>query len=217
MTGNDQGYRHAFFATTTFHHRATMPATTGCLPSLSPPKATRYKPDGSTQEVTVWCSNDYLGMGQHPDVIAAMQEAIASCGSGAGGTRNISGTNHQHVELERELADLHGKEAALIFTSGYVSNWASLGTLASKLPNCAVFSDALNHASMIEGIRHSKAERFIFKHNDPKHLDELMPPGRPGPAEAGGVRKRLLDGRRHRADRRDLRRRRQAQRDDLPR
>ncbi|MGI9512749.1 MAG: 5-aminolevulinate synthase [Anderseniella sp.] len=138
------------------------------------PKAARYKTDGSVCDVTVWCSNDYLGMGQNKDVIAAMTAAIQQCGAGAGGTRNISGTNHHHVELERELADLHGKEAALIFTSGYVSNWASLGTLASKLPGCVVFSDSDNHASMIEGIRHSKAERHIWKHNDPEDLDRLL-------------------------------------------
>ncbi len=138
------------------------------------PRAARYKTDGSVSDVTVWCSNDYLGMGQNKNVIAAMTAAINQCGAGAGGTRNISGTNHHHVELERELADLHAKEAALIFTSGYVSNWASLGTLASKLPGCAVFSDADNHASMIEGIRHSKAERHIWKHNDPEDLDRLL-------------------------------------------
>lgn len=138
------------------------------------PTALWHRSDGQKQRVTVWCSNDYLGMGQHPDVLAAMHEAIDLSGAGTGGTRNISGTNRQHVALETELADLHGKEAALIFTSGWISNLAALATLGRVLPNCAIFSDAQNHNSMIEGIRRSGADKFIFRHNDAAHLDELM-------------------------------------------
>ncbi len=145
------------------------------------PSATHHKPAG-TAPVTVWCSNDYLGMGQHPDVLAAMHEALDRCGAGAGGTRNIGGTNHFHILLEQELADLHGTEAALLFNSGYMSNWASLSTLAARMPGCVVISDELNHASMIEGIRHSRAERVLFRHNDMADLrDKLaaVDPGRP--------------------------------------
>lgn len=138
------------------------------------PSAIFYPKNEKPRNIVVWCSNDYLGMGQNSKTVKAMKLALDTCGAGAGGTRNISGTNNFHVELEAELADLHGKESALLFTSGYVSNWAALSTIASRVPNCIVFSDSKNHASMIEGIRHSKAKCVIWKHNDVNDLAEKL-------------------------------------------
>ncbi|MFN4042485.1 MAG: 5-aminolevulinate synthase [Brevundimonas sp.] len=138
------------------------------------PCAVRRREDGTEQDVVVWCSNDYLGMGQHPDVVAAMQDEVAEAGAGAGGTRNISGTTRSAVDLEAELASWHQKEAALLFTSGYVANEATLTTLQRILPGLIIFSDSLNHASMIAGIRNGGCERHIFAHNDLEHLEALL-------------------------------------------
>ena len=138
------------------------------------PNARCFAGHNGPKPITVWCSNDYLAMGQHPDVIAAMEEALHDVGAGSGGTRNISGNSHYHIELEAELADLHGKQAALLFTSGYISNEATLSTIGKILPGCIIFSDSLNHASMIAGIRSSGCEKQVFRHNDLAHLEELL-------------------------------------------
>jgi 5-aminolevulinate synthase len=146
------------------------------------PRAVWHAPDGSNRDITVWCGNDYLGMGQHPDVLNAMHDALDATGAGSGGTRNISGTTIYHKELEAEIADLHGKEGALVFTSAYIANDATLSVMPRLFPGLVILSDELNHASMIEGIRHGNCEKHIFRHNDTAHLRQLLEqiePGRP--------------------------------------
>ena len=176
------------------------------------PNARCFAGHNGPKPITVWCSNDYLAMGQNPKVIAALHDV----GAGSGGTRNISGNTHYHVDLEAELAELHGKEAALLFTSGYISNEATRLDHRQLLPGCIIFSDALNHASMIAGIRNSGCEKQVFRHNDLEHLEQLLAEA-PRLAQADRLRERLLDGRRRRADRRDLRPRRPVQGADLSR
>ena len=174
--------RNAFFADALARLRqerryrvfADLERVAGCFP-----RAIWHSPEGP-RNVVIWCSNDYLGMGQHPKVIAAMVETATRMGAGSGGTRNIAGNNHPLVELERELADLHDKDAALVFTSGYVSNETGIATLARLMPNCLILSDALNHNSMIEGVRQSHCEKQIFRHNDMAHLEELLATTRRG-------------------------------------
>ena len=178
------------------------------------PSAIWHSPEGP-RDVIVWCSNDYLGMGQHPKVIGAMVETATRVGAGAGGTRNIAGTNHPLVQLERELADLHRKDSALVFTSGYVSNDAGISTMAKLIPDCLILSDAWNHNSMITGVRNSGMQKAIFRHNNVERLERLLQGGGQGTRQAHRVREPLFDGRRRGAYRPHLRPRREVSGDDL--
>ncbi len=169
------------------------------------PHAVWTRPDGSEAEITVWCGNDYLGMGQHPVVLAAMHEALEATGAGSGGTRNISGTTVYHKALEAELRDLHGKDAALVFTSAYIANDATLSTLPKLFPGLIIYSDALNHASMIEGVRRNGGQKRVFRHNDVAHLRELLAADDPDTPKLIAFEFDLFHGRRFWSDCRDLR------------